>query len=526
MNTPIRFRMLPVLFSLIMLLPTQPSFAELGQKDHATEGAGPRKEAPRFKGDELLIRFAPVLSKGAKDDSFKRRGFKKIKEFPSLNLYQVKIRPNQTVEAARDEIRNEPGVLYAEPNFLVTTQVEPNDPRFPELWAFKNTGQTGGTDSADIDAPGAWDITTGSSDVVIAVIDTGIDYRHGDLAGNMWVNMSEANGVPGVDDDGNGYVDDIYGIDTINNDGDPLDDHDHGTHIAGTIGAVGNNGIGIAGLNWVVRMMACKFIGADGSGSVADAIECLQYVQQMRSRGVNVLATNNSYGMSDYSQALADAIDAQRDILFITAAGNSSQNVDRSPAYPAGYFLPNILAVEATDSFDQLAYFSNYGVQTVLVGAPGVDILSTLRNDNYGLMSGTSMATPHVTGLAALIKSYHTSANWAGIRNRILSGGEDVSSLTGTSVTGRRVTASGSLNCNNHPLLAAYKYSFTVGAANTLSAISINCESPQGPVTATPSIGASVTLNDDGLPPDLAAGDGIFTASWTPMSEVSELTFS
>jgi len=526
MKTPIRFRLLPLLLSLIILVPAQSSFAEPGQKDHTAGGAGPRKEKPRFKSDELLIRFASVLSKGAKEDTLNRRGFKKIKEFPSLNLYQVKIRPDQTVEAARDELRNEPGVLYAEPNFMVTTQLEPNDPRFDELWAFKNTGQTGGTASADIDAPGAWDITVGSSDVVIAVIDTGIAYRHGDLAGNMWVNTAEVNGVAGVDDDGNGYVDDFHGVDTINNDSDPLDDNDHGTHIAGTIGAVGNNGIGIAGLNWDVRLMACKFIGADGSGSVADAIECLQYVQQMRSRGVNVVATNNSYGMSDYSQALGEAIDAQRDILFITAAGNSSQNVDRSPTYPAGYFLPNILPVEATDSIDQLAYFSNYGVQTVLVGAPGVDILSTVRNDNYGLMSGTSMATPHVTGLAALIKSYHTSANWAGIRNRILSGGEDVSSLTGTSVAGRRVTASGSVSCNNRPLLAAYKYSFTVGTANTLSAISINCESPQGPVTATPSIGETVTLNDDGVPPDLAAEDGIFTANWTPTAEVSELTFS
>ncbi|HEX9206484.1 MAG TPA: CARDB domain-containing protein, partial [Candidatus Deferrimicrobiaceae bacterium] len=526
MRTTTRLRLLPALFSLVLLAPGLPSLAAQDPPGNAAAGGNPGKQGPRYRGEELLVRFSPLLGKGAKEDAIRRRGFRKIREFPSLDLFHVKTRPNQTVEEARDEFLAEPGVLYAEPNHVLTIGLVPDDPRFPEQWGFRNTGQSGGMPSADIDAPSAWDLWTGSDNAVVAVNDTGIDYRHGDLAGNLWINSAELYGRPGVDDDGNGYVDDIHGIDTLNRDADPMDDNQHGTHVAGVIGAIGNNGTGVAGVNWTVRLMACKFLGADGSGSVADAIECLEYVRQMRSRGVNVVATNNSYGMGDHSQALYDAIDAQREILFVAAAGNSSQDVDRTPSYPASYFLPNILSVGATGPDDALAYFSNYGVQTVLVAAPGVDVLSTLPGGSYGALSGTSMAAPHLTGLAALVGSYRPGPGWAGVRNRILAGGEDLPSLAGTSVTGRRANAFLALSCENRPLMAPWKYSFTAGVAGTLAALSIDCDSPAGPVTVTASNNETVTLRDDGVLPDLAAGDGIFTAEWTPAAEVTELTFT
>ena len=200
---------------------------------------------------------------------------------------------------------------------------------------FNNTGQTGFPVDADIDAPEAWDITTGSNDVVVAVIDTGVDYNHQDLAANIFQNTADCNNN-GVDDDGNGHIDDCHGIDAVNGDSDPMDDHGHGTHVAGIIGAVGNNGIGVAGVAWNVKILPCKFLDATGSGFLSDAIACLDYVAAMKDRGVNIVATNNSWGGGSFSQALSDAIDAQmqRGILFVAAAGNDG--LEGSPKnYPA-----------------------------------------------------------------------------------------------------------------------------------------------------------------------------------------------
>src|SRR6267143_2501620 len=256
-------------------------------------------------------------------------------------LHAVRIPPGMQVKQAIALYQRLPAVLYAEPNWIVEHQVTPNDPRLGELWGLHNIGQSGGVPNADIDAPGAWDMTTGSSDVVVTVIDTGIDYTHPDLAANMFRNTLDCNSN-GIDDDGNGYIDDCFGVDTANKDSDPRDDNDHGSHVAGTIGAVGNNGLGVVGVNWAVRLMACKFLGADGTGTTTDAIECLEYVKLMKDRGVNVIATNNSWSGGAFSQALFDAIEAhrQRGILFIAAAGNTlptGSNNDATPSYPAGY---------------------------------------------------------------------------------------------------------------------------------------------------------------------------------------------
>ncbi|HZV82805.1 MAG TPA: S8 family serine peptidase, partial [Geobacteraceae bacterium] len=438
----------------------------------------------------------------------------KLKEFPSLRLHHLKLKKGMSVEEAVKLYQADPDVEYAEPNFLYSIEGQPNDPRFGELWGLRNTGQTGGTAGADIKATAAWDITTGSSDVVVAIIDTGIDYTHPDLAPNIWVNA---------------------GIDAVNQDADPFDDHGHGTHVAGTIGAVGNNGSGVAGINWNVKLTACKFLNASGSGSTDAAIQCLQYIKSLKDAGANIVATNNSWGGGAYSQALYDAINAQRNILFIASAGNSRIDADTVPQYPASYNLPNIISVAATDNNDKKAAFSNYGRRSVHVSAPGVKILSTLPAVNewnlvggYGLLSGTSMAAPHVTGLAALIKAQDANRDWISIKNLLLAGGDNVSGVYERTITGRRINALGSLSCANKKVFSVLQYpaTITVGTPATVSAMSINCESIAGPVTVTLSGGEVITLHDDGVAPDFAAGDGVFTATWTPARLMERLVFA
>lgn len=278
-------------------------------------------------------------------------------------------------------LKQDPAVDVAEPDYFVyANSTTPNDTRFGELWGMNNTGQTGGTPDADIDAPEAWDRLTGNGSVIVGDIDTGVDYLHPDLAANMWRNLKEANGVGGVDDDGNGYIDDVYGIDAVNNDSDPMDDHAHGTHTSGTLGGVGNNSEGVAGVAWNVKIAACKFLNASGSGSTSDAIECVNYFTWLRQHGENIVATNNSWGGGDFSQTLKDAIDAAgaAGTLFVAAAGNNASNNDATPYYPASYDSASIIVVAATDHTDALASFSNYGATSVDLAAPGQGILSTV----------------------------------------------------------------------------------------------------------------------------------------------------
>src|SRR5439155_7881105 len=288
------------------------------------------------------------------------------------NLELVRLPPGASVRKTIETYHRNSHVEYAEPNYIVSALVSPNDPSFSSLWGLLNTGQSGGTPGADIDATRAWDLTTGSNSVVVGVIDTGVDYTHPDLASNIWSNTADCN-TNGVDDDGNGYVDDCHGIDTINNRSDPMDDNNHGTHVAGTIGAVGNNAVGVVGVNWNVSIMACKFLNASGQGTVAGAIGCLNYVAIMKDRGVNVVATNNSWGGGDFSRALFDTIDAhrQRGILFIAAAGNDGLSNDVLLTFPATYDLPNAISLAAATRYDCIASFSKWRRRTVHLGAPG-----------------------------------------------------------------------------------------------------------------------------------------------------------
>ena len=327
------------------------------------------------------------------------------------------------------------GVAGIEPDVAIRPTAVPNDPSFREQWGLRNTGQSGG---ADIAAVSAWDVTTGSRSVVVAVIDSGFDYTHPDLAANVWRNPGEVPG-DGIDNDGNGFVDDVHGWDFANDDADPMDDDGHGTHVAGTIGAVGDNGVGVTGVAWQVSIMGLKFLDADGSGYTSDAIAAISYATRMRREfGVNVVATNNSWGGGDRSLALRAAIaeGGAAGILFVTAAGNDGGNGDRRANYPANEDLDAVITVTATNRSNKLPSFATFRPVHVDLAAPGVAIRSTIPGGGYATYSGTSMAAPHVTGTIALVAAANPAASAAAIRAAILSTTRPLAALAGKTVTG------------------------------------------------------------------------------------------
>ncbi len=336
-------------------------------------------------------------------------------------------------------------ILVVEPDHIMTAQATPNDSSFGILWGMHNTGQSGGTVDADIDAPEAWDLSTGSRSVIVAVVDTGIDQTHPDLVANLWTNPGEI-ASNGIDDDGNGYVDDTRGWDWVNSDNNPNDDNGHGTHCAGTIGGTGNNGAGVSGVCWQVSLLGLKFLNSSGSGFESDGAEAIAYATDL---GVSL--TSNSYTGTTYTQSMKDAIDEAdaAGILFVAAAGNNASNIDLSLEYPAAYESPNILSVAATTRTDGLASFSNFGLATVDLAAPGNEIFSTIHNGGYGLKNGTSMAAPHVAGACALIKSYKPTITHMQMRELILSTVHSLPALTGKCSTGGRLNLYNAMLASN-----------------------------------------------------------------------------
>ena len=396
------------------------------------------KHAP----DRLLVKFKDGISGIETEELNALVGAETVKIYSEIGVHKIVIHSGIDLREAISAYMENDMVDYAEPDYEVEAFRTPNDPYFSDLWGMHNAGQTGGANDADIDAPEAWDSITGSSNVIIAVVDTGIDYTHEDIAANMWHNTDEIAGN-GIDDDGNGYVDDIYGYDFCNNDGDPYDDHSHGTHCSGTIAGVGNNGKGVAGVCWTAKLMGIKFLSGAGYGSTSDAAEGILYAAN---NGAQIMS--NSWGGGGYSQTLKDVIDyaEEHGVLFVAAAGNSASNNDQTPSYPANYTSANVISVAAIDASDNLAYFSCYGATTVDIGAPGVAVLSSVPGNSYTSYSGTSMATPHVSGVAGLILAKNPNLTVSQLKSLILSSAVATTALAGKCVTGGRVNINNALD--------------------------------------------------------------------------------
>ena len=344
--------------------------------------------------DSLLVQFRDTNSANASIGQ-SIAGTRIDSQLTTDGWYSVSVPVGTSMQQALAFWQSHPNVAIVTPDFELTTQSIPNDPSFGSLWGLSNNGSQGGLLNADINIEPAWALGTATS-IVTAVIDTGVDYTHPDLASNIWTNTDEVAGN-GIDDDGNGFVDDVRGWDFVNNDSDPMDDNGHGTHVAGTIGAVGNNGIGVTGVAWTASIMPLKFLDQSGSGSLSDAIKAIQYA---RVNGAKII--NASWGGGGFSSALQSAISQfiTSGGLFVAAAGNEATNNDVTPSYPANY--QGVISVGASTRTDTRASFSNYGT-SVDVFAPGQSILSTLPGNRYGSLSGTSMATPQVAGALALL---------------------------------------------------------------------------------------------------------------------------
>lgn len=409
------------------------------------------KKSPEFISGEILVSFksdaVPTqvlasLESGAFNFQIQRKlrtpQSEKIAVPERLeHLYKLSYDPQMGLEEVLSLLNANSEIHFAEPNYILSLQGQESGGTKdlkPELWGLHNTGQNQGQADADIDAPEAWALQQDPAAYtpIVGVIDTGVDYTHPELREHMWKNPGEIAG-DGIDNDNNGYIDDVYGWDFANDDNDPMDGNNHGTHVAGTIAAQ-DNGEGITGVTQNARIMALKFLSDEGSGTTEGAIEAILYANAM---GVDF--TNNSWGGGGFSVALREAIASGP--LFIAAAGNNNKNNDQEPHYPASYELPNVISVAASDRLDQRASFSNYGQNTVDLAAPGKDILSSIPGNSYASYSGTSMATPHVAGVAALILNHYPQSNRDQLKARLLHNVDRLTALSTVSRTGGRLNA-------------------------------------------------------------------------------------
>jgi subtilisin family serine protease len=429
--------------------------------------SGSKRRRPEFVPGEALVRFKsgrafegstymPVPSEGAQPRFGENQSLVgqeeilvQVDRFGGSDLVDgLRIAHAADAGKAIAALRARDDVEYAEPNYIRHPMITPNDPSFSSLYGLTKIG-----------APTAWNTTTGSSNIVVGVIDEGIDISHPDLMANIWTNPAPGS-ISGITGDLHGY--NFNSADSCNssNTCGTIPPEVHATHVAGTIGAVGNNGVGVVGVNWQVKLMSLRFIDqATNNGSTADAIRAYNYARQMRNlfvssagaSGANIRALNASYGGGGFSQAEADALTAlgQSGILFVAAAGNEARNTDVAPNYPSDYALNNVISVAATDANDNLAGFSNYGSHSVLMGAPGVSILSTTPAGNYSFLSGTSMATPHVAGAAALLCAANPNLTVNRLKALLVFNGDIIPALQGLSLTGRRLNVSNSLQVIN-----------------------------------------------------------------------------
>lgn len=442
-----------VAFTATMILPVSGQAG--GSGSHVGNG-------PEFVPGEVLIQFRAGVDGSEVNRVLGRVNAAAAERVQAALLHRpdqgelilARVPPVFSMAAARQALEEEPSVEFAEPNWIYRHQAVSNDTYFTNgsLWGMYGDA-TSPANQYGSQAGEAWAAGhTNCGSVYVGIIDEGYMYTHEDLAANAGTVPGEV--VNGVDDDGNGYVDDVYGWDFAGGDSSVFDGtvDDHGTHVAGTIGGKGSNGKGVAGVCWDVKLLSGKFLGRNG-GTTANAIKAVNYFTDLKSRhGLNLVATNNSWGGGGFSQALANAIASANsaNILFIAAAGNASSNNDASASYPSGYASDNVIAVASITSTGGLSSFSNYGATTVDIGAPGSGIYSTLPKSSkgnvvsgYGSYSGTSMATPHVSGAAALYAAYHPGSTAAQIKAAILGAGVATPSLSGKVATGDRLNVSG-----------------------------------------------------------------------------------
>jgi subtilisin family serine protease len=430
-----------------------------------------------FVEGEVLVKFRSTVDDRRAREVNDRFGARTVDRLGGDGLVRVVLDGRTSTKDAIRRFASLPDVEYAQPNFYYRLQLTPNDPDFTSGGLYGLT---------KIGAPAAWDLTTGSPNVVVANIDTGIRYTHSDLAPNIWTNPGELP-LNGVDDDSNGFIDDYHGWDFRYNDWNPVDENGHGTHTAGTIGAVGNNSLGVVGVNWTVRIMTIKIYSASGQDTTsAMLIAAYQYVLMMKNRGVNIRVTNNSYGGCNeacgYDQATKDAIDAlgEAGILNVFAAGNSGVDTDVTPFFPASYTSPSILSVGGSNATDQRAY--NYGAVTVDLAAPGVGIRSTYSStdNSYVNLSGTSMATPHVAGAAALLVARDPSLSAASLKASLMNNVDVLPVFAGFNKTGGRLNASAALQNPTVCTLTGAEGAMTVGTKGGVFTVNVsapaNCD--------------------------------------------------
>jgi subtilisin family serine protease len=435
------------------------------QADPARVDADLQRADLRYVASEVLVQFRAGEGAAVRKAVLDALGARSVQLLRStgrdVELHRIALPAGLAVPEAIRRLRAQAGVEFVEPNWIYTTQAAPNDTYYQNgtLWGVYGDTSPLKQNAYGSQAAEAWNAGKDcSSNVVIGIIDEGVMTTHPDTQANIWRNPFEIAGN-GIDDDGNGFIDDVTGWDFENDDNSTFDGvgDDHGTHVSGTIGAVRNNGIGVAGICGQVSMVNAKFLGANG-GTTANAIKAIDYITDLKTRhGLNLVATNNSWGGGGYSQALKDSIDraGAADILFIAAAGNGNlfgigQNTDKKPNYPSAYTSENIIAVAAINKKGAKAGFSNYGLVSVDLGAPGVGIWSTVPKmvdgvltPSYAAYDGTSMATPHVTGAVALYASLHPGSTAAQIKAAILAAAVPTTSMAGKTVTGGRLDVSG-----------------------------------------------------------------------------------
>lgn len=427
---------------------------------HAAQQA---MEMPEHVPAEIVVKFRDAASSRGGHQSVMRtissrlgtmsiQSIQPLETDPSLAV--VKMADDGKTMSALDVLQGEPSVVYAEPNYIYHTTVTtaargtPNDANFAKQWSMLNTGQKDsagktGIAGIDINILPLWQSgIVGSKDIIVAIIDTGIQWDHPDLKANLYTNPGEI-ADNRKDDDGNGFIDDLHGWNFNKNTANSNDDNGHGTHCAGVIGAAGNNKVGVAGINWNVSLMPVKFLSASGSGTMVDAVNAINYARMMK---VNVMS--NSWGGVGFSQSVYDAIKSASDagILFVAAAGNNGASNDgNNPVYPGSYDLPNVVSVAAIDNKDKLASFSNYGATHVHVAAPGVNIYSTFKGSKYKSESGTSMAAPHVAGIAALMLSKYPHWSAEEIKSRLIKTSTPVAELSDKVAAQGRINAAEAL---------------------------------------------------------------------------------